>query len=65
MQFDVINRFTGNIQFTAEIECEEGARVSFKLGLAVRWGLKEGADLRGADLCDADLYGANLRGAMA
>ena len=60
MQFDVINRFTGNIQFTAEIECEEGARVSFKLGLAVRWGLKEGADL-----CDADLYGANLRGAMA
>jgi hypothetical protein len=41
---------------------------SVKLGLAVRWGRDNGADLRGADLSgadlrDADLSGADLRGA--
>ena len=78
MKLEVKNRWTGRVQFTAEIECDEYAGFSLKLGLAVRWALKNdadlrdanlrganlrGADLRGADLRGADLRGANLRGA--
>ena len=63
MKFEVKNRFTGDIQFTAEIECAVDALPSLKLGLAVKWALKEKADLRDANLRDADLSGANLRGA--
>jgi hypothetical protein len=36
---------------------------SFKLGLAVQWAIKSGANLRGADLGGANLGDANLRGA--
>ena len=64
MKFEVKNRFSGEVQFTAEIECAEDASVSVKLGLAVRWAYKTGADLRDADLRGADLRGANLRGAL-
>jgi hypothetical protein len=73
MKFDVLNRFSGEVQFTAEIECAADALPSVKLGLAVKWALKEKADLsdtdlrdanlRGADLSGANLRGANLRGA--
>ena len=68
IKFDVLNRFTGAVQFTAEIECDEGASVSVKLGLAVRWAVKAraylaDADLAGADLADANLAYANLAGA--
>jgi hypothetical protein len=58
MKFDVRNRFSSHVQFTAEIECDEGASTSIKLGLAVRWAIKNGADLSGADLSGADLSGA-------
>ena len=63
MKFEVKNRFSGEVQFTAEIECAEDASVSVKLGLAVRWAYKTGADLRDADLRGADLRGAYLRDA--
>lgn len=63
MKLDITNRFTGAVQFTAEIECADGASASIKVGLAVKWALKNGADLRGADLSDADLRGADLSGA--
>jgi hypothetical protein len=78
MLFNVLNRWTGKVQFTAKIDCSEGAPRSIKLGLAVRWALKSGvvlscadlscadlraADLRGADLSGADLSGADLSGA--
>ena len=68
IKFDVTNRFTGAVQFTAEIDCDEVASLSIKLGLAVRWGLKAGANLRdaylgGANLRDAYLGGADLRDA--
>ena len=63
IKFDVLNRFTGAVQFTAEIECDEGASVSVKLGLAVRWAVKAGADLAGAYLAGADLARADLAGA--
>ena len=55
IKFDVLNRFTGAVQFTAEIECDADASMSVKLGLAVKW-----ADLARANLAGADLAGANL-----
>lgn len=60
MKFEVKNHLSGNIQFVAEIDCEESASYSVKLGLAVRWAVKSRADLGGADLRDADLRGADL-----
>ena len=74
INFNILNRWTGNVQFTAEINCPEDAPYRVKLGLAVRWGVKNGAVLRGADLSgavlrgavlrDADLSGADLSGAV-
>ena len=79
MQFEIRNRYTESVQFTAEIDCAEDAPASVKTGLAVIWAARtganlSGADLRGADLRDAylrradlrgaDLSGANLRGAI-
>src|SRR3990167_4152220 len=63
MKFEVRNHWSGEVQFTAEIECEESASTSIKLGLAVKWAVKSGANLSGADLSGAYLSGANLSGA--
>jgi hypothetical protein len=68
MKFAVKSRFTDDVQFTADIECDENESYSVKLGLAVRWVFKTGANLRGANLggaylAGADLEGANLEGA--
>jgi len=67
-KFEVRNRWTNAVQFTAEITCAPDASVSLKLGLAVEWARKNGAnlsdaDLSGANLSDADLIGASLIGA--
>ena len=78
IKYDILNRFTNEVQFTAEIDCNDYEQRSIKLGLAIKWGVKNDADLcgahlryanlRGADLSgvylrDVDLRGANLRGA--
>lgn len=63
IKFDVKNRFTGDIKFTAEIDCAESADNALKLGLAVKWALENGANLEGAYLADAYLEGAYLEGA--
>jgi hypothetical protein len=68
MRFEILNRFTGAVQFTAEIDCKPDALPSVKLGLAVKVAIKEranlsGANLSGANLSGADLSGANLSGA--
>ncbi len=60
MKFEVKSRFTGAVQFTANIECNESESYSVKLGLAVTWAFKTGADLRGANLGNANLGNANL-----
>jgi len=60
IKFNVFNRFSGEVQFIAEIEASDTALSSVKLGLAIRWAVKKGADLSGADLSGANLYGANL-----
>lgn len=58
MKFDILNRFTGAVQFTAEIECADTELASIKLGLAVRRAVKARADLTGADLTRVNLTGA-------
>ena len=63
MQFDIRNRYTGAVQFTAEIDCADDAPASVKIGLAVIWAARTGADLREADLREADLREADLSGA--
>ena len=60
IKFDVLNRFSGAVQFTAEINCEAGSSRSVKLGLAVEWAYLHGASLGGANLSGASLGGANL-----
>ena len=61
VKFNVLDRYSGEIKFTAEIDCDENALPSLKLGLAVKLAIKEKADLRYADLRYADLRSANLR----
>jgi len=57
MRFEVRNRFTGDVQFTAEIEADDGTPFSIKIGRAVQWAYKSGANLRGADLRGAKNLG--------
>jgi len=63
MKFDIFNRFSGAVQFTAEIDCADDAPRSVKVGLAVIWGVTNRANLEGANLDGASLYGASLYGA--
>jgi hypothetical protein len=59
-KFDVFNRWTGEVQFTADIEVTPDRLPSEKLGLAVRWALENKANLKGADLTKANLNRADL-----
>ena len=59
-RYDVLNRFSGAVQFTAEIDCDCNDAAQFKIGLAVKWAIRNGADLNGADLNGANLSRANL-----
>jgi uncharacterized protein YjbI with pentapeptide repeats len=63
MKFDIRNRFTGAVQFTAEIDCADDVPTSIKIGLAVKWALENRASLAGARLDRASLVGASLDGA--
>jgi uncharacterized protein YjbI with pentapeptide repeats len=63
MKFKVYNRWSGDIQFTAEIKAGANNSEYMKLGLAVRWAHETGASLVGANLVGASLVGASLVGA--
>lgn len=63
IKFDIRNRWSGRVQFTAEIDCDEGTPLRVKIGLAAKWAFKSGADLRGANLSGANLRGADLSAA--
>ena len=63
MKFDILNRLSGAVQFTAEIDCADDAPSSIKIGMAVKWGVENNANLAGANLADAYLAGANLANA--
>jgi hypothetical protein len=62
-KFEIRNRFTNAVQFTAEISVTPDMTYSVKLGLAVKWAVKARADLARADLAGAYLAGAYLAGA--
>ena len=57
---DILNRFSGEVIFTAEIECAADELPSIKLGLAVKAAVKARANLARANLARANLAGANL-----
>jgi hypothetical protein len=68
IDFPITNRWTGEVQLTARIEASDDTPLGVKIGLAVKWAIKERADLARADLADAylaraDLAGADLAGA--
>ena len=58
--FEIKNRFTGEIIFTAELTCSPDTLPSIKLGLAVKAAVKADAYLADADLAGANLARANL-----
>ena len=60
INFEIRNRFTGAVQFTAEIDCDDDAPASVKIGLAVKWAIANRASLDGARLDRASLDGARL-----
>jgi len=62
IKFDIKHRYTGEVKFTAEIDCGELELRSIKLGLAVKCGVENKADLMDANLMGANLRGANLEG---
>ena len=55
IKFAIHNRWTGAVQFEAEIDVDQDAGVGIKVGLAVKWARDNSAVLRGADLRGADL----------
>ena len=63
IKFNVLNRFSGEVKFTAEIDCTDNASTSIKLGLAVKWAITNRANLSWADLSRANLSRADLSGA--
>ena len=63
MKFDILNRVTGSVQVSVEIECAADVLPSVKLGLAVKAAIKEKANLSSADLRSANLSSANLSSA--
>src|SRR5882757_8505993 len=63
MKFELKNRWSGEVQVTAEIECAEDAEFSLKVGLAVKWAVEHKANLRSANLSSANLRSANLSSA--
>ena len=58
--YNILNRFSGEIQCSVEIECAVDALPSMKLGLAVKVAIKENKDLSGSDLSRLDLRWSNL-----
>jgi hypothetical protein len=66
MKFEIKNRYSGEVQIEADIDCPDNTYYSIKLRLSVKWAIKnkkalQYADLSGAELCNADLIGVDLR----
>ena len=61
MEFEIKNRWTGTIIFTADLDARyENDPHSIQLGAAIRAAVKAGANLADADLAGANLVGAYL-----
>jgi len=63
MKFEILNRWSGEAQFTANIACNKNTPRSMKLRLAVEQAIKNNVSLRHADLSGANLKGVNRNGA--
>jgi len=63
MKYDILNRWSGEVIFTAEIECGDDTHSYIKLGLAIKSAIRVGANLEDANLENANLRSANLIGA--
>jgi uncharacterized protein YjbI with pentapeptide repeats len=68
MKYELRNRYTNNVIYTADIDCDESRSDAWKKRLAVLDAVKNGVslsdtDLSFANLSDASLIGANLSGA--
>ncbi len=64
MKFEILNRFTMEVQFTCELDVKfETQNIRFQRGEALRLAVLRDADLSGADLSGADLRDADLRDA--
>jgi len=61
--YDIKNRYTGSVIYSAKIECPSDAPDGVKKGLAIREAVNAGVILSRADLCGADLSRADLCGA--
>jgi len=71
--FNIKDRYSGRVMFTAFIAADDDTPIGVKIGLAVKWALRAkkplawadltGANLAGADLTEANLTEANLTGA--
>ena len=59
MNFEILNRFTGAVQFVAQIDASDDTPNSERLGLAVKWAFTSDANLSRANLSDANLSGAD------
>jgi hypothetical protein len=60
IDFDVRDRWSGEVMFSASIAADEDTPLGVKIGLAVKWALYAKKPLIGADLAGADLTGVNL-----
>jgi len=63
IKFPIKSWITGEVKFTAEIDCDENAAYGVKIGLSVLWGIQHDADLAGSDLTNARLTNADLTNA--
>lgn len=54
-----IKTIHGTLAFTADIDCPESTPQSKRIGMAVKWAVENGANLRGADLGGASLGGVH------
>lgn len=63
MQYDIYDRYTEEVQFTAEIEADESTPDPWKKRLAVLWAIENNVDLSGANLSGINMSGASLIGA--
>jgi hypothetical protein len=62
MKFEIRNRWTGKVQIEADIACDPASTpFSVQLGLAVKWAIAHGSDLRNSDLRNSDLRNSDLR----
>jgi hypothetical protein len=53
MKYEIKNRWTRAVKFTAEIDADENTPLGVKIGLAVKWAISQAADLTRANLTRA------------